>query len=304
MAHPILTARIALLPLLTRETLSGVRFRRITARSCAAGMLVAFAGGGHIVVGRTSPLFGLAPAGLEALTHALPGLLTDAIAALGADAIVSPTGSFSPRVSEYVVKHTPGLTGARGEVGLADAMTRWLEATRYDYAVTISLQIDWMKTMLDDIQALIELQINGVTGVQLGDQVQIDLDGDGKDEVYILGDDGTIYDQQFNVVGRMENKPEGCFSWVWGIMFGKEGPLRVPSFVVAHYLDQHLPRLRELATEVAVGRRTPAALADEARALVDLAAMQAAYKAVVPRVGLDGASAVRAVRVTAARFAR
>lgn len=57
-----------------------------------------------------------------------------------------------------------------------------------------------------------------------------------------------MYNQKLNKVGKVESDG-GCFKVLWGIMFGKDGPLRIPTFVAAHFMDQHYSRLRELATD-------------------------------------------------------
>lgn len=122
-----------------------VRFRGLAAaKSSAAGTLVTFADGKRALLAKRSPLASLPLAAIEALTNGLSRLLDDAT-----DAVISRTGSFSRRLVEYVVANTPALAEVpRDAVGLAEAMTHWLEAVRHDYTVSFSLQIDWVAATL------------------------------------------------------------------------------------------------------------------------------------------------------------
>lgn len=308
--HPC-RIKLSLLPLLTRKTLPGLRFARLAAaQKSPRGLAVRFADGRRVFLGARDPLASLSVGEITALTNGLPGLLTDAITALGVDDLIARDGSFSQKFVHFALSRTDALDGpARDDLPrVADALIRWLEIARHDYTVDMTLQFDWAEAVLGDLQVYISLQLNQATGVILPGRNYVDLDGDGNSELYFIDADGNVFDPHMKQVGKIDtddsDDEKGCAqrAWDWltdsGIMWGKEGPMRLPTFITARFLDQHRLRLRALVTDVAAGQTTVPELAAAAQQLIDLSALKRAYLA-APRRGTTDPAALRAVRLTA-----
>jgi hypothetical protein len=283
--------KLRMLPELTRKTLPKVRFRPVAAvQKTDTGTWVTFADGKKARVGRRSPLAALSVQDFKALSNSLPQLLAGALQAASASDLVAQ-GSFSSRFTDHAISINPALQGliAGGcEVPrLHEHFTRWLETQRIDYTVELSFEslLDVADAAFHDLRLMLDLQMNGII------LVTADLDKDGEDEAYYVDHNGDVVDIHMNPKGNIKDAAweqlkteKGCGErfWDWftgkdGIMWGKEFPIQLQTFVVARFIDMHSPTLRTLVTDVAAGQLTVAALAVQANALLDLKALKAAF---------------------------
>lgn len=312
--------KLSILPKLTRKSLHKVRFRQVAAvQKTETGTGVTFADGRKARVNKRSPLATLSVHDFKALSNSLPQLLEGALQAASPNALVTQ-GSFSTQFTDYVISANPALQGliaAGCEIPrLHESFTRWLETLRFDYIVEMSIEslLDIGDAAFDDLRLFLDLQLNGVTNGPM--LVMADYDNDGKEEAYWIDHHGDIYDSKWNRVGNTkdeedEEEKKGWVETFWDwwndkddIMWGKEFPLRLQTFVIAQFLDMNSTALRALVTDVAAGRLTVEGLEVQANALVDLEVLKAAIlqssaaPAIKRALGPD-LSALQAMRISA-----
>jgi len=282
------------LPRLNASTLGKVRFRQVASvRQTEAGMCLAYADGKQILVRKGSPLHGLSILNWQALSNSLPQLIDGALKTMTVAAIVTPGGRLSPQFADYAISASPvlqGLLAAGFEVPQINAaLTRWLQATRRDYAAEMSFQfmLNLVDNVMEDLRFYISLQLNNWGGgIWWAGE-----DAEGTPTGYIIDEaTGDILDQHMNKVGNIHDQEEddddddkGLFEsfWDWltgdGIMWGKEPLVQLQTYVACHFLDTNLKQIRTLVTEVAAGQRTVAELEVQLNALVELRPLKAAF---------------------------